>query len=662
MAYWGGGGAQGWSGDTMRGSRNGRTDGWDYEELGKVYDPSILKRLWPYVTTFRWQALTALGGMLVYSLTSYAQPFIMGLAVERLADTTLPIDDRRDAVTLAGILLVVLAIVSWFAQWSQRILTGYIGQQLLFRLRRELFAHLNKLSLSFYDRQEVGRVMSRATSDVVVMQELMTSGFLNVLADLFGLALIVVFLFALDPLLAAVALSVIPVLVVLMAIWQRFAASAFVRVRQAIALVNSSINENVSGVRVVQSLGREERNLSEFDRLNERNRDLNLAAGRLQAAVMPLVEVLSAVATVLVLIVIAMRVFGGSMEPAQALGFATAFTLYIQRFFNPVRDIVLQYTQLQRAMAGAHRVFEVLDTEPEIVDAPDAVDLPDVEGRVDFTGVGFEYVTGVPVLEGFDLHVEPGETIAFVGHTGAGKTTVTALVSRSYDVTHGTIEIDGVDLRQIRRESLRKRMAVVLQEAFLFSGTVAENIRYGRLDATDEDVRRAAEAVGAAPFIERLPRGYETMLHERGRNLSVGQRQLIAFARAIVAEPRILVLDEATATVDTQTERTIQQALLTMLAGRTSFVIAHRLSTIRHADRIVVMEAGHIAEIGSHDELLARGGLYADLYRMTYERHDGDVDEDALDDDSGERAAAGSSADWGVGSPVAEGLPEGGGS
>jgi ATP-binding cassette, subfamily B, multidrug efflux pump len=269
--------------------------------------------------------------------------------------------------------------------------------------------------------------------------------------------------------------------------------------------------------------------------------------------------------------------------------------------------------------------------------------------------VGFEYVTGVPVLEGFDLHVEPGETIAFVGHTGAGKTTVTALVSRSYDVTHGAIEIDGVDLRQIRRESLRKRMAVVLQEAFLFSGTVAENIRYGRLDATDEEVRRAAEAVGAAPFIERLPDGYQSMLHERGQNLSVGQRQLIAFARAIVADPRILVLDEATATVDTQTERTIQHALEAMLSGRTSFVIAHRLSTIRHADRIVVMEAGKIAEIGSHDELLAHGGLYADLYRMTYEHHAGDVDEDELDDDSGERAAAANSADWGLGTPLPEG-------
>ena len=652
MAYWGGGGAAGWSGDWMRGGRQGRTDGWDYEELGKVYDPSILRRLWPYIVSFRWQALTALAGMLLYSVTSYVQPFIMGIAVERLADTALTLTERREAVTVAGLLLVVLAAVSWVAQWAQRLLTGYIGQQLLFRLRRELFEHLNKLSLSFYDRQEVGRVMSRATSDVVVMQELMTSGFLNVLADLFGLALIVFFLFWLDPLLAVVSLSVIPVLLVLMAIWQRHAAQAFIRVRQAIAVVNSSINENVSGVRVVQSLGREEHNLGEFDQLNERNRDLNLRAGKLQAAVMPLVELLSAVATALVLVVIAMRVFGGSMEPAHALGHATAFTLYIQRFFNPVRDIVLQYTQLQRAMAGAHRVFEVLDTEPEIVDAHDAIDLPDVEGRVDFNGVGFEYVEGVPVLEDFELHVEPGETVAFVGHTGAGKTTVTALVSRSYDVTSGSITIDGTDLRRIRRESLRRRMAVVLQEPFLFSGTVAENIRYGRLDASDEEIRRAAAAVGAAPFIERLPEGYETELHERGQNLSVGQRQLIAFARAVVAEPRILVLDEATANVDTQTERTIQHALQVLLAGRTSFVIAHRLSTIRHADRIVVMDEGEIAEIGSHEELLERGGVYADLYRMTYERHAGDVDEDGLDDEEGDRALAERSSDWGLGAAV----------
>ncbi|MYD65652.1 MAG: ATP-binding cassette domain-containing protein, partial [Chloroflexi bacterium] len=299
-------------------------------------------------------------------------------------------------------------------------------------------------------------------------------------------------------------------------------------------------------------------------------------------------------------------------------------------FFNPVRDIVLQYTMLQRAMAGAHRIFEVLDTEPEIVDPPDAKVLPDVEGRIDFNEVDFSYVKNVPVLRKFDLHIEPGETIAFVGHTGAGKTTVTALVNRSYDIEGGSILIDGTDLREIQRASLTRRMSVVLQEPYLFSGTIADNIRYGRLDATDEEIADAARAVGAHDFVDRLPAGYDTELHERGANLSVGQRQLIAFARAVIAEPRILILDEATANIDTHSERLIQQALRTILRGRTSLVIAHRLSTIRSADRIVVMRDGEIAEIGSHEELIAADGIYADLYRMTYRRAE---DEDGYADD-----------------------------
>ena len=321
---------------------------------------------------------------------------------------------------------------------------------------------------------------------------------------------------------------------------------------------------------------------------------------------------------ILVLAIIGLRAFNGSLSVAEALGFATGFMLYIQRFFNPVRSIVLQYTQIQRATAGAHRIFEVLDTEPEIVDASDAIELPDVEGRVDFDHVWFAYIDENWVLRNFNLHAKPGETIALVGHTGAGKTSVTALLSRFYDIQQGTLSIDGHDIKQVRIDSLRRRMSVVLQEAYLFSGTVRENIRYGKLDASDEEIERAARAVGAHDFIMRLEHGYDTELHERGSNLSVGQRQLISFARVIIANPRILVLDEATANVDTHTERVIQEALATMLQGRTSFVIAHRLSTIRRADRIGVMRNGEIIEIGNHDALMALDGTYADLYRMTY--------------------------------------------
>ena len=612
----------------MRGVRQGRAvDGWDYEDLGRVYDPRLVGRIVPMLRPYKFRAVIAVISMFVFAIASYAQPYVMATATQSIVDKLRSGDAAAIAAVDAeivkyGLLLVVLAAISFISGAVQRLMTGYVGHRILRDMRSNMFAHLNRLSLSFYDREEVGRIMSRVTSDVVTLQELITTGFLNILADAVGLALIVGFLFWLDPLLAVVSLSVIPLLLAFMAWWQTPAARAFIRVRQAISIVNGAINENVSGVRIVQSLNREEENLKRFELLNRRHRDSNMQAVRLQASVIPTVEVLATMATGMVLIVIGIRVFNGSLGAGEALGFTVGFLLYIQRFFNPVRDIVLQYTMLQRAMAGAHRIFEVLDTEPAIVDPPDAVSLPDVEGRIDFNKVDFSYVEGVPVLRKFDLQIEAGETIAFVGHTGAGKTTVSALVNRSYDIQAGEILIDGHDLRTIERASLTRRMSVVLQEPYLFSGTIADNIRYGRLDATDSELEDAARAVGANEFIERLPERYDTELHERGLNLSVGQRQLIAFARAVVAEPRILILDEATANIDTHSERLIQQALQTILRDRTSLVIAHRLSTIRSADRIVVMRDGEIIEIGAHDELIALDGIYADLYRMTYRSGD----------------------------------------
>lgn len=620
MGMFGGAGAGGWSsgigGQAMGPMRHGRSsDGWDDEYLGKAYDAQVVRRILPYLKPYKKLASLALACMIISAVTSFLQPLLIGLTVKAGVE-----GDTNRIWTLLGI-MVGAAFITWISAYAQLLTTAWIGNRLLLQLRTEMYDHMQGLSLSFYDEMEVGRMISRLTSDVTVMQELLTSGSLTFLADFVGLSVVVIVLLSVDWQLALVTFAIVPPLIIVMVWWARHAKAAFVNVRVKISALYGTLAENVSGVRAVQSMSREDENARRFDALNQENRRANIWAGMLSAAIMPVIELAVAIATCAVVIVGGMRALNASdVNVAHLFLVLTSFTLYVGRFFDPIRDLVLQYTMLQRAMAGGERIFEVLDTEPRIKDREDAIELEEVEGRVDFDNVYFHYTEGVPILQGIDLHVEPGETIAFVGPTGAGKTTITSLVSRGYEVTGGAIRIDGHDIRDVKRRSLTRHMGVVLQNPYLFSGTVRENIAYGRPEATDEAVVAAAKAVGAADFISRLENGYDTVLQQRGQNLSVGQRQLISFARAILAAPRILVLDEATAYVDTQTEVIIQRALRELLKNRTSFVIAHRLSTIREASRIVVLDQGRIAEVGSHDELLAKGGIYSNLYKMTYEQ------------------------------------------
>lgn len=591
------------------------------ETAGSSYDSRLTKRLIRYLKPYRAQTLWAIVLMSISSLLHVAGPWLIGKAIDEahLVEAM----TNATAANLANALwqlrwwalaFIIVALLEWATNLGRIQLMAYAGTKVVADMRSELFRHLHKLSLNFHNNYSVGRLMSRLISDVGILQDFVTWSITGLARSGFILIGVIVAMLALNWQLALVTFALIPLMLWLTEFWRQRVRTAYRSTRMRLALINGYLNESISGIRVTQSFTREARNFRHFDDLNSSFFDANVDATWLTAVFFPGVDFLGSLATALVIGVGGWLVLGDALTA----GTLVAFVLYVERFFEPIRELAQRYNTFQATMTGCERVFHLLDTQPDLQDAPDAKLLPPIRGRVDFENVKFWYKEDTPVLRGVTLHADPGERVALVGETGAGKSTVIRLLARFFDVTGGALTIDGHDIRQVTMASLRSQLGIVLQDTFLFSGPLIENIRYGRLDASDDEVMAAAKAVGAHDFIMKLPEGYQTEIEENGSNLSVGQRQILSFARALLADPRILILDEATSSVDTATEKIIDSALDHLMHGRTTFVIAHRLSTIVNADKIVVMDQGQIVEMGNHAELLAQRGRYFNLYTMQW--------------------------------------------
>ncbi len=586
--------------------------------FGDAFDGQVVKRFISFVMPYRKLIAVTIAAVLVFSGTTLAFPLLVKFAIDRGLQGA---GDKE----LLGVVVAALfgaVVLNYISNFVQEIIVVRLSMRVLFNMRRAMYLHLQRISMSFMDKTEIGRLMARLQGDVSALQEFLETAVFAI-GDLITLIGIICVLLILDPALGALTLLVIPVLFLVRMVWLPRAKRAFLRARELASEVNGALNENVNGVKIVQGMVRERIN---FDMFNEKANETlksQQRAALFGQSLLPVVDTLTGVAMAIVVIVGGGFVLDGALE----VGVMVAFMLYVQRFFDPIRSLTMHYTTMQRAMASGQRIFEVLDVPVDITDKSNAVELKKTDGSIEFRNVTFGYYPDQPVLNNISFRVEPGETVALVGPTGSGKTSTTALIHRFYETWEGQVMVGGHDVRDVTQESLGRQVSMVLQDPYLFTGTVFENIRYRKLEATREDVVAAARAVGAHEFIMRLPDGYDAMLEQRGGNLSIGQRQLVSFARAIVADAKILVLDEATANIDSYTEMLIQQALARLLEGQTGVVIAHRLATIRNADRIIVLQDGRIIETGTHDDLIKHGGLYSRLYSLNYASFDDMPDE-----------------------------------
>ena len=595
-----------------------------YLDMDDVYGPSfdgeVFRRFLGFVAPYKKKVIVGLIAVLAFSLSTLALPLIIQYAFDNALE---PGGERRTLGLVAG-MLVFVAAINWASNHIQQVVVGHMSNAMLFDIRQAMFHHLQRVGLSFSDKTEVGAIMSRTQGDTGALQEFMET-MVQALGDIAVLVGIVVVLLFLDVRLALMVLTVIPIMMGLRLVWLPRARKRFLYARVTQSICNGALGQNVNGVRVVQGMRREPVNLARYEALTGNNLRAAKMAAQFSAILMPVVELLTGAAWAIVIVVGGLYVLDGSLT----IGTMIAFLMLVRQFFDPIRNLTMHYNVLQRAMAAGERIFELLDIPAEVEDKEGALELTEIDGSIEFEHVTFGYDPDHPILHDISFKVKPGEVVALVGPTGSGKTSITALTHRFYDVQQGTVRVGGHDVRDVTQKSLGQHVGMVLQEPFLFSESVVDNIRYNTPDITMERVVEAATMVGAHGFIEKLSDGYDTILEERGSNLSIGQRQLISFARAIVADTEILVLDEATASIDSYTELMIQKALAKLLEGRTGVMIAHRLATIRGADRIIVLQNGRIVEIGNHDELMSNKGLYFRLYSLNYSSFD-DIPEEVI--------------------------------